>query len=132
MDYRLTDSRQLSLLIESFRKKHRLTQTDVGARLGISQQSYARMVARPGSTSVDTLLKVLQVLNVDLMLQERLIQTEAAIKSEHEPVVNGIGAVPAKRAEPKRTKLEIKSAAQLKTASAVAVPPSGMPKKRGW
>ena len=132
MDYRLTDSRQLSLLLESFRKKHCLTQTEVGVRLGISQQSYARMVARPGSTSVDTLLKVLQVLSVDLLLQERSLQAEATAVSELGAVVTGSDGAPARKPAQKRAKQESKSTIQLKTVSAVVASPSGMPKKRGW
>jgi HTH-type transcriptional regulator / antitoxin HipB len=70
MDYLITTAAQLAQVIESYRKQQQLTQAELGARLGISQQSYARMVAKPGSTSVDNLIKIVQALGIRLVLQE--------------------------------------------------------------
>ena len=70
MDYLITTAAQLAQVIESYRKQQQLTQSELGARLGISQQSYARMVAKPGSTSVENLIKIVQALGIRLVLQE--------------------------------------------------------------
>lgn len=71
MEYRITDTKQLSLLLESFRRHRQMTQAELGSRLNIAQQSYARIVANPGATSVKTLLEILSALNVELVLHEK-------------------------------------------------------------
>ena len=70
MDYTITTTAQLAQIIESYRKQQQLTQAELGARLGISQQNYARIVAKPGSTSVESLLRIVQALGFKLVLQE--------------------------------------------------------------
>ena len=48
-----------------------LTQAQLAERLGISQQSYARLEARPAATSVARLSKLLRVLNAELVIHTR-------------------------------------------------------------
>ena len=45
-----------------------MTQAQLAERLGISQQSYARLEARPAATSVAQLKQVLRVLNAELVI----------------------------------------------------------------
>ncbi len=62
MDYPISTLDQVRPLLVSFRKKAGLSQAAVAARLGISQQAYARMEAHPTNASVGRLLTVLQLL----------------------------------------------------------------------
>lgn len=62
---------QLRPVLQGFRKSRGLTQADVAARLGVSQQSYARLEANPQRASMARILAVLQVLEVDLALMPR-------------------------------------------------------------
>ncbi|MCA3182825.1 MULTISPECIES: helix-turn-helix transcriptional regulator [unclassified Cupriavidus] len=62
---------QLNPVLQGFRKSRGLSQADVAARLGVSQQSYARLEANPGRASMARVLAVLQALEVDLVLSPR-------------------------------------------------------------
>jgi len=62
---------QLRPILQGFRKSHGLTQGELAARLGVSQQSYARLEANPGRASMVRILNVLQALEVDLVLSPR-------------------------------------------------------------
>ncbi|GGC19748.1 helix-turn-helix domain-containing protein [Pseudoduganella buxea] len=62
MDYLISTLDQVRPLLVNFRKKAGLSQAAVAARLGISQQAYARMEAHPTDASVTRLFTVLQLL----------------------------------------------------------------------
>ncbi len=62
---------QLRPILQGFRKSHGLTQAELAARLGVSQQSYARLEANPGRASMARILTVLQALEVELVLSPR-------------------------------------------------------------
>ena len=62
---------QLSPVLQGFRKARGLTQAELAARLGVSQQSYARLEANPGRASMARVLAALQALEVDLALTPR-------------------------------------------------------------
>jgi HTH-type transcriptional regulator/antitoxin HipB len=53
---------QLRPLLLGFRKANGLTQKDVSERLGVTQQTYARLEANPASASIERLFKVFSVL----------------------------------------------------------------------
>ncbi|MGZ2747737.1 helix-turn-helix domain-containing protein [Burkholderia stagnalis] len=61
---------QLRPILVGFRKSAGLTQARLAARLGITQQSYAKLEADPTAVSVERLFKVLQTLEVDLLLSQ--------------------------------------------------------------
>lgn len=69
---------QLNPVLQGFRRSRGLTQADVAARLGVSQQSYARLEANPGRASMARVLAVLQALEVDLVLAPRGAAVAAA------------------------------------------------------
>ncbi len=46
-------------MLLGFRKANGLTQKDVSERLGVTQQTYARLEANPASASIERLFKVL-------------------------------------------------------------------------
>ncbi|TAM54315.1 MAG: XRE family transcriptional regulator [Paraburkholderia sp.] len=70
MDYPVKTPQQLRPLLVGFRKAAGLTQAQLAARLGVTQQTYAQLEAKPESTSLDRLYLVLKLLNVGLVLTQ--------------------------------------------------------------
>ncbi|GKO25990.1 transcriptional regulator [Klebsiella pneumoniae] len=70
--YPLKTINQLRPLLIGFRKVNGLTQKDVAERLGVTQQTYARLEANPGSASIERLFKVFTVLGVEIELSSPL------------------------------------------------------------
>ncbi len=66
--YPLKTLNQLRPLLVGFRKAHGLTQKEVSARLGITQQTYARLEANPARASIERLFKVFTVLGIEMEL----------------------------------------------------------------
>nr|WP_113869394.1 helix-turn-helix transcriptional regulator [Brenneria salicis]NMN93026.1 HTH-type transcriptional regulator/antitoxin HipB [Brenneria salicis ATCC 15712 = DSM 30166]RBP57794.1 HTH-type transcriptional regulator/antitoxin HipB [Brenneria salicis ATCC 15712 = DSM 30166] len=66
--YPLKTLNQLRPLLIGFRKAKGLTQKEVSERLGVTQQTYARLEANPESASMERLFKVLTVLGVEVVL----------------------------------------------------------------
>ncbi|AZQ56368.1 helix-turn-helix domain-containing protein [Burkholderia cenocepacia] len=71
---------QLRPILVGFRKSAGLTQAQLAARLGITQQAYAQLEANPSAVSIERLFKVMNALGVRMMLSldERDAPTEAA------------------------------------------------------
>lgn len=59
---------QLAPLLKAFRRTAGLTQADLAARLGITQQTYARLEANPKVVSLARFLRVLALLDVQMAL----------------------------------------------------------------
>lgn len=59
---------QLPLLLQAFRKEAGLTQSDVAARLGVTQQTYSALERNADKVSIERLLKLLHILGVELRL----------------------------------------------------------------
>lgn len=59
---------QLRPLLIGFRKMKGLTQKEVSERLGVTQQTYARLEADPASASIARLFRVFSILGVELTL----------------------------------------------------------------
>jgi len=70
-EYRITDPNQLAVVLRCFRRERKLTQAKLAERLGVVQQSYARMETQPATTSLSSLMKMLAALGVDLVLRDR-------------------------------------------------------------
>ncbi len=75
-EYRIADPSQLAIVLRSFRHARQLTQAQLAERLGIAQQSYARMESHPAATSVSNLMKMLGTLGIDLVLHDRTPMSE--------------------------------------------------------
>lgn len=97
---------QLSPVLQGFRKARGLTQAELAARLGVSQQSYARLEANPGRASMTRVLAALQALEVDLALTPRgQIDAGTAAKVSKAPKANAPKTPPAaKTARPARSR----------------------------
>lgn len=70
MDYTILSSPQLSQHLRSLRKARGLSQTNLGARMGLSQSRIARMENAPTQISVDALLQLLSALGVQMVLSD--------------------------------------------------------------
>lgn len=62
---------QLGALLVNVRKSRKLTQAQLGARLGLSQKRVSELELAPGTLSVDQLLAVCAQLGLQLSLQLR-------------------------------------------------------------
>lgn len=70
--YPLKTLSQLRLLLVGFRKAKGLTQKDVSERLGVTQQTYARLESNPASASLERLFRVFNVLGIEMVFSSEL------------------------------------------------------------
>lgn len=70
MNYAVKTPLQLRPLLVGFRKSAGLTQSDMASRLGVTQQTYAQLEAKPESASMDRLFLVLKMLKVNVILTQ--------------------------------------------------------------
>ncbi|MEN0615555.1 helix-turn-helix transcriptional regulator [Klebsiella indica] len=75
-DYPLNTLNQLRPLLIGFRKANGLTQKDLSERLGVTQQTYARLEANPASASIERLFKVFSVLGVKISFSSATTSSE--------------------------------------------------------
>ncbi|MDI7385938.1 helix-turn-helix transcriptional regulator [Cronobacter dublinensis] len=68
--YPLKTLSQLRPLLVGFRKNQGLTQKEVSERLGVTQQTYARLEANPTTASIERLFRVFNVLGIEMALSE--------------------------------------------------------------
>jgi HTH-type transcriptional regulator / antitoxin HipB len=112
---------QLRQHLRALRKRHGLTQAQLGALVGVSQARIAEIEANPGLVNFEQLMKLLAVLGVSLTLQE-----EAAA-----PTATRVPA--AKTAKPKAAKQQPKpSSRSPEVTPASRRPLVARPKKGSW
>lgn len=70
---------QLPLVLKGFRKGKGLTQAAMAERLGITQQSYAYFEANPATATVERLVTVLRMLNVEILLDQTSPTTSTGV-----------------------------------------------------
>lgn len=69
---------QLRQHLRALRKRHGLTQAQLGALIGVSQARIAEIEANPGLVNFEQLMKLLSVLGVSLTLHEEAVAPVAA------------------------------------------------------
>ena len=69
--YAVHAAEQLPALLKAFRKAAGLTQGEVAARLGVTQQTLSALERNAQRVSADRLLHLLGILGVDMVLQEK-------------------------------------------------------------
>lgn len=112
---------QLRQHLRALRKRHGLTQAQLGALVGVSQARIAEIEANPGLVNFEQLMKLLSVLGVSLILQE-----EAAAPA-------ATRAPAAKALKPKATKPQPKPPKKPpEVASASRRTLAARPKKGSW
>jgi HTH-type transcriptional regulator/antitoxin HipB len=75
MDHPILTPLQLSAHLRSLRKARNLTQAQLGARLGINQARVAKIERNPGQVSVGQLIRMLALLNTQLVLRTSATRT---------------------------------------------------------
>lgn len=89
MEYRLAITQQLPSLLRSIRKKNRITQQQLGERLGLSQRMVAKLEAHPEKASFERVLHALNALEIDVVLKER--KTPSLSSSRNDSMKNPEG-----------------------------------------
>ena len=67
--YSVHAAEQLPALLKAFRKSAGLTQGEVAARLGVTQQTLSALERNAQKVSAERLLQLLGILGVDMVLQ---------------------------------------------------------------
>ncbi|MFZ5522103.1 MAG: helix-turn-helix domain-containing protein [Pseudomonadota bacterium] len=70
---------QLRQHLRALRKRHGLTQAQLGALIGVSQARIAEIEANPGLVNFEQLMKLLSVLGVSLTLHEEAVAPVAPV-----------------------------------------------------
>lgn len=76
---------QLPSLLQAFRKEAGLTQEEVALRLGVSQQTYSVMERNADKVGAARLLKLFNILGVEVALGKPLQASEASRPSADKP-----------------------------------------------
>lgn len=79
MDYPLLTSKQLAAYLRSLRRAKRLTQSALGAKLGLSQRRIATIEHDPDAVSIGQLMRILALLDARLILRLPGKKTEASL-----------------------------------------------------
>ncbi len=67
----ITTASQLGTLLQGARKSRKLTQAQLGERLGLSQKRLSELELAPGTLSVDQLMGICAQLGLQLSVQPR-------------------------------------------------------------
>lgn len=70
MDYVARTPQQLGKVLKACRKKSRLTQGKVGAKVGVRQAQISAIETRGADITVDTLYRLLSALGLELVLRD--------------------------------------------------------------
>lgn len=117
---------QLRPILVGFRKSAGLTQAQLAARLGVTQQSYAQLEANPSAVSIERLFKVLNTLGVRMTL-DLGVQDELAEPADTEA---DAGPVARKPAVKKRMPDPARGVTAAKSAKAQTGTTTGAARKR--
>ena len=75
-DFPIQTTQQLSIHLQSLRKRLGLTQAQLGTRLGVEQARIGKIERNPGSISVEQLLQLLAVLQTDLLVRPKITKSQ--------------------------------------------------------
>ena len=70
MQYPLETRQQLAVVLKALRQSRKLTQAELGVRLGVNQKRIARIEADPGVTSFDQIARLVALMGYRLVLEE--------------------------------------------------------------
>lgn len=123
MDYPIKALLQLRPILIGFRKQAGLSQAALASRLGVTQQSYAKIEANPATTSVERLFTILRLLGIEIVLtqnaQPKAVDLPPANATSNEP----LPSIASSKVAPKAKK-------PSRPAPPKIVPPSA--KKESW
>ena len=69
-DFTVRTSEQLPELLKAYRRQSGMSQTDVAARLGVTQQTLSALERTAAKVSAGRLMQLLAVLGVELVLRD--------------------------------------------------------------
>jgi HTH-type transcriptional regulator/antitoxin HipB len=72
MQHRILTADQLGLLLQAARKAGHFTQARLAAQMGLSQSRLSKIEQDPGSATVQQLLALCSVLDIELVMQSGL------------------------------------------------------------
>lgn len=78
-------------LLIAYRKKAGLSQSAIAQKLGITQQSYAELEARPESASFERLFRLFNLLNAEFALAEQPSNSSGTDQGADAPVATPLG-----------------------------------------
>ena len=70
-DYPIKTPQQLGSVLQGFRKQQRLTQSAVGAKVGLAQNAVSQIEAEPGRAGLARIFKLLAALDLELVVRSR-------------------------------------------------------------
>ena len=70
-DIQLQIPAQLGAILRALRKSRGLTQHDLARQLGVTRQAISLLEQRPESATIERMMRVFAVLNVDVLLRPR-------------------------------------------------------------
>jgi len=70
-DYPVKTPQQLGAVLRGYRKTHKLTQAQVGARVGLPQKEISKLEMNPANTSLARVFKLLAALDLELVVRAR-------------------------------------------------------------
>jgi HTH-type transcriptional regulator / antitoxin HipB len=127
LEYSVKTLSQLQPVLRGFRKAAGLTQAAIAARLGITQQSYAKFEANPAAAGVERLFTVLRLLNASLTLSqdEPALATAAPVAKIAPASPRKRGAQGAPAPETRRTVPAIRKARRTSAGTSAATTAAG-------
>lgn len=69
--YPIKTPQQLGAVLQGYRKTQKLTQAQVGGRVGILQKEISKLELDPSSTTLARIFKLLAALNLEFVVRER-------------------------------------------------------------
>lgn len=70
-EYPIKTPQQLGAVLQGYRKERGLTQKDVGARLGIAQNTVSQIESEPGRAGLARVFKLLAALDLEVVVRPR-------------------------------------------------------------
>lgn len=84
-EFPIRTSDQLTGVLQAFRKESGMSQTDVAARMGLTQQKLSHLELNAQNASADRILRLLSVLGVELVLRRAEGASQGAKSSSSYP-----------------------------------------------
>lgn len=71
MNYPVSTATQLKAVLRALRKDRKLSQADLGQRIGVNQKRVAKIEADPGVTSFDQIARIVSALGGRIVVQQQ-------------------------------------------------------------
>jgi len=76
MDYPIKTPTQLGAVLKGYRRDRRITQADLGAKVGLPQNAISEIESSPDRSSLARVFKLLAALDLDLVVRPRQVATK--------------------------------------------------------